>query len=218
MNSNWLFSARIPFTDATRRENGQLDDVIRGLGDINISASYSPWGGEVSHWNRLSFNAGFILPTGKARDNPRSGASVPSVFQLGTGTTQLTLGGNYFGTMNEDWSYFIRANITLPLYESSKDFLPAETFFLSAGVSRIVTEKLTVKCSIGLFHGEKDTFLERKISNTGSTVLSLTPALVYSINDALSASASVVFPLYRRVNATALAAGELWSFGLSYSF
>lgn len=218
MNANWLFTARIPFTDATRSETGQPDTTISGLGDISIATVYSPWRGDDSAWSNLSFTAGLILPTGEARDNPRIGGVNPSVFQLGTGTTQLTLGANYFGEINDDWSYFTSLSATLPLYESSKDFRPAETFFFRAGASRSLVEGLTAKLSLDLFHGERDDFLGSEIADTGSTTLSLTPTLVYSINDDLSASASVAIPVYRRVNETALAVGPLWSFGLSYSF
>jgi len=218
MNENWLFTARIPFTDATRSERGQPDATISGLGDASITAIYSPWAGDDSPWSRLSFNAGIILPTGEARDNPRVGGANPSVFQLGTGTTQLSLGASYFGEIDEDWSYFTSATFTLPLYESSKDFRPAETVFFRAGVSRTLVENLTAKLSLDLFHGERDEFLGNEIGDTGSTTLSLTPALVYSINDSLSASASVAVPVYRRVNQTALSVGPLWSLGLSYSF
>lgn len=218
MNSNWLFSTHLPFTDATRSERGRPDANIGGLGDIAVSAIYSPWADEDSSWRRLSLNAGLTLPTGKPRDNPALGGVAPSVFQLGTGTIQLTLGANYFGILNNDWSYFSGANITFPLYESSKNFRPAKTYTFRAGISREFTEILKARISLDLFYGEKDAFQGIEIGNTGSTVLSLTPALIYTINDDLSASASISIPVHRRVNETALAVAPLWSLGLSYSF
>jgi len=218
VNSRWLFTTRIPFTDATRTEAGQPGLHINGLSDISVAAIYSPWIESDTAWRNLSFSAGLILPTGEPRDNPRVGAVAPSVLQLGTGSTQLTLGVRYFGSFDDDWSYFSNATMTLPLYESSKDFLPAETFFLSGGISRSLSEQFTAKLSANLFHGGRDEFLGMDIGNTGSTVFSLTPSLVYSVNENLSASASVAIPLYRRVNETALAVGPVWTFGLSYSF
>ena len=140
------------------------------------------------------------------------------MFQLGTGTTQLSLGANYFGMLGDNWSYFSGANITFPLHESSKDFFPAETYTIRAGVSRSLTEGLKAKLSLELFHGERDEFRGIEIGNTGSTVLSITPALIYTINDDLSASASVAIPVHQRVNQTALGVGPLWSGGLSLSF
>lgn len=218
MNENWLFTARLPITDATRSERGQPDVDISGLGDASIAVTYSPWAGDNSPWSPLNFSAGFTLPTGEARDNPLIGGVTPSVFQLGTGTTQITLEANYFGKVNDDWSYFMSSNVTLPLYESSKEFRPAETFFFRAGMGHTFSDSLAAKLSLDLFHGERDEFLGNEIGITGSTTLSLKPSLVYSINENLNASASVELPIYRRVNETALSVGSLWSFGLSYSF
>ena len=81
-----------------------------------------------------------------------------------------------------------------------------------------ITESLNARLSLDLFHGDKDEFQGNEIANTGSTVLSLTPALIYSINDDFSASASILIPVHRRVNETALTVGPLWSLGLSCSF
>ena len=211
-------STHIPFTDATRREQDRPDTNINGLGDITMSAIYLPWAEANSNWSRLSLNAGLVLPTGQPRNNPALGGVAPSVFQLGTGTTQLALGANYFGTLNDDYSYFCGANITFPLNESSKGFRPAETYSLQVGLSRPITESFNARISLDLFHGKKDEFQGNEITNTGSTTLSLTPALIYTINDDFSASASILIPAYRRVNETALAVGPLWSLGLSYSF
>jgi len=218
LSQDWLLSARIPFTDATRSEDGKSDNAIRGLGDISLSTIYSPWTKTDSRWRNLSFNAGLILPTGTPRNNPRTGLFAPGVFQLGTGATQLAVGANYFGSLSDDWSYFSGINTTLPLYESSRDFLPAETYSLRAGISRLITENLNAKLSFDLFHGGRDEFQGIEIGNTGSTVLSLNPALIYSINDNLSVSASIIIPLHQRVNEVALGVGPLSSFGVSFSF
>lgn len=218
MSSTWLFSTQIPFTDATRRERDKPDINMNGLGDITMSATYLPRADENSIWSRLRLSAGLILPTGKPRDNPALGEVAPTVFQLGTGTTQLALGANYFATLNNDWSFFSGANITFALYESSKGFHPAEAYAFRVGISRSITENLNLRLSLDFSHGEKDKFQGNEIGYTGSTVLSLTPSLIYTINDNFSASASILIPAYRRVNETALAVGPLWSLGLSYSF
>lgn len=208
---------RVPYTEGTRSETGQRDVNISGLGDMSLTALLTPWSSDDSVLGGLSFNVGFILPTGEPRDNPRVGGVNPSVFQLGTGTTQLTLGARYAGKI-EDWSYFTSLNLTAPLYESSKEFLPAETLFFRAGVGRSLSENLSAKLSLDLFHGGRDEFQGVEIGDTGSTTLSITPSLIYSINDDLSASLSVAVPVYRDVNETALAVGSLWSLGFSYSF
>jgi len=216
-DEKWLFNLRVPYTEGTRSERGQSDVNISGLGDMSLTAILRPWGSDDSDLSGLSFNFGFILPTGEARDNPRVGGANPSVFQLGTGTTQMTLGARYTGEV-DDWSYFSNLNLTFPLYESSKDFRPAETLFFSAGVGRSLGDNLSAKLSVDLFHGGKDQFLGSDIDDTGSTTLYVTPSLIYSISDDVNASLSVAVPVYRDVNETALSVGPLWNLGLSYSF
>ena len=129
----------------------------------------------------------------------------------------MSLGARYSGQF-DDWSYFSNLNLTFPLYESSKDFRPAETVFFSAGLGRKLTENLSARLSVDFFHGNRDEFMGSDIANTGSTNLSITPSFIYSINDDISASLSVAIPVYREVNQTALAVGPLWSLGLSKRF
>ncbi len=216
-DENWIFSASLPYLDAVRRERNAPRNSIQGIGDASVRALYLPWAGLSSDLSGLGFTAGLILPTGEARDQPQVGVALPSVFQLGTGTTQLTLGVNYRNKINE-WTFSGSLDGTFALDESSKGFRPAETFFLSVGAGRQVVEKVRAKLSLDLFHGEKDEFQGIEIANTGSTNLSITPSLIYQVNDDFALSGSVAIPLYREVNETALTIGPLWSLGLSYSF
>ena len=218
LNGEWILTAAIPYLEATRLENGVPDKHISGLSDIVIGARYSPWKKEDGPLSNLSFNFGLILPTGESKDNPTTGLIAPSVFQLGTGTTQLRLGANDYGSITDNLSYFSSLNITFPLYESHKEFLPAETLFFRAGIGYSISEKWSTKLSLDFFHGEHDEFIGSDIQNTGSTNLSITPSIIYSINDELSASISAAIPVYRRVNKTALAIDTLWNLGISYQF
>ncbi len=218
LNRHWSFSAFVPFVDGVTEEQGQADIRINGLGDVSVSAIYSPWSGEDSWLAGLGFNAGLILPTGESSDDPNVGVVNPHVFQLGTGATQLTLGASYFGQVDEDWSYFTSVGVSLPLHEGRDDFLPAETFSWQLGTSRKLTENLSAKLTLSLFHGERDEFLDQEIGNTGSTTLSLAPALSYALTDKLTTSLSVTIPVYRRANETALVVGPLWSAGMNYRF
>ncbi len=216
-NQNWVFSAKLPYLDAVRRERGAPTLKISGIGDVTLSATLSPWAGDDSVLGGLGFSFGLILPTGDHRDQPQVGVALPSVFQLGSGTTQLQMGLRYATKIN-DWSFSGSLSGTVALDANSSDFRPAETYFLSLGASRQVTEKLHAKLSLDFYHGGKDEFRGADISNTGSTTFSITPALIYRMTDDLSVSGSLSLPLYREVNETALTIGPLWSLGASYSF
>jgi long-subunit fatty acid transport protein len=218
VNEEWTLSAGIPYLEATRSERGIPNNNLSGLADINLGATFSPWKNDDNRLSNLSFNLGLMVPSGKAKDNPTTGVTAPSVFQLGTGSTQLALGAGYYGSLTEKFNYFSNLSVTVPLYESRKEFLPAETFSFRTGVGYAISDKWSSKLSLDLFHGEKDEFLGNEIPNTGSTTLSITSAIIYEINENVSASFSASIPIYRRVNETALSINTLWSAGVSFQF
>jgi len=187
------------------------------VGDATISALLTPWAGDDSVLGGVGLTFGLVLPTGEGKDQPRVGIASPSVFQLGTGTTQLTLGARYAATF-DDWSFATYVTTSVALDESSKGFRPAETVFWSAGIGRPVTDKLSARISLELFHGEQDEVDGVAISNTGSTTLSVAPSLVYRLRDDFALSGSVSIPVYRDVNQAQLVVAPLWSLGFSYSF
>lgn len=216
LNDDWVLRASLPFTDAVREERGLRDSRISGLGDASLSASFNPWDDD-SVLGGVGLTFGLILPTGEAKDQPRVGIASPSVFQLGTGTTQLMLGARYAKQFG-DWSFLTSLQTTLPLDESSKGFRPAKTVYWSAGVGRPMTDKLSARLSLELFHGGRDEVDGVAIGNTGSTTLSLSPSFVYQLGEDLALSGSVSIPLARDVNQTQLVSAPLWSFGLSFQF
>ena len=165
----------------------------------------------------MGLTFGLVLPTGEAKDQPRVGIASPSVFQLGTGTTQLTLGARYVAKF-DDWSFLTYVEASLPLEESSKGFRPAETIFWSAGIGRPITDKFSARLSLELFHGGRDEVNGVAISNTGSTTISVAPSIVYRLQEDFAISGSVSIPVYRDVNQTQLVSAPLWSLGFSYNF
>ncbi|MDA7611601.1 transporter [Akkermansiaceae bacterium] len=195
---------------------GLADKTIEGLGDITLSALWYPWIGEAGELRSLGFSAGLILPTGDSGGS-QAGISIPSVFQLGTGAYQATLGIRYAKSI-DDWTFATSADVLFPLNESSEGFRPATTIFGSASVAHALTDSLSGRLALSYSSGGRDEFQGVAYSNTGSTTLSLAPSLIWQINEDYSASASISIPLYRDVNATAIAAGPLFRIGLSRSF
>ncbi len=72
--------------------------------------------------------------------------------------------------------------------------------------------------TLALSHGTRDRFQGVDYANTGSTNFAIEPALIWDIGNDYSASASVSIPLYRDVNATAIAVGPSFHLGFSRSF
>ncbi|MDB4800582.1 hypothetical protein OAG72_01195, partial [bacterium] len=153
---------------------GLADKTIEGLGDITLSALWYPWIGEAGELRSLGFSAGLILPTGDSGGS-QAGISIPSVFQLGTGAYQATLGIRYAKSI-DDWTFATSADVLFPLNESSEGFRPAKTIFGSASVAHALTDSLSGRLALNYSSGGRDEFQGVAYSNTGSTTLSLAPS------------------------------------------
>lgn len=209
-------SSSIPFIDGLREENGVPDKTISGLGDISVSVIWSPFTESASSLKGLSFNGGFILPTGDSAEQPLVGVANPSVFQLGTGSYQLTLGANYtWGA--DDWNYRLDLNTTIPLNESSENFKPAAMYYGSISAGRAINDDLSFRLGLNVSYLEDDQFNGADLV-TGYTAIAAKLGLVWQINDDLALSSSVSVPVYRDVNQTQIAAGTLFQLGVSRSF
>ncbi len=217
VNNHLILSSTIPFTYAVRKERGLPDREIQGLSDASISATWIPWTDEDSSLRHLYLNTGLMLPTGESENNPRSGITNPTVFQLGTGTFQGILGTGYNRTI-DGWNLGASASYLFPLNESSNEFRPAPSFYTSMDVSRSVYHRLRAGLGISYSQSGRDRFQDMAFDDTGSTTVALTPALVWIPRENIAVSASVAIPIYRDVNETALAAGSLWKLGLRWKF
>ena len=211
-----MLSTSIPFVDGLREEIGVADKTISGLGDISVTLRWSPWTERSSSLKGLSFQAGLILPTGDPADQPLVGVANPSVFQLGTGTTQLSLGGDYVWTQ-EDWTYRFDWKTTFPLDENSQGFKPAPMVYGSLSAGRPVHEDLNFSIGVNVTYLEDDQFHGRDLV-TGYTAIAAKFGAVWNVSEDVAISGSVSIPVYRDVNQTQIAAGPIFQMGLSRSF
>lgn len=192
------------------------DRTISGLGDISVSLMWSPFTKSTSTLKGLSFKGGFILPTGAPADQPLVGVANPSVFQLGAGAYQLTLGTNYTWG-NGDWNYRLDLNTTLPLNQSSENFKPAAMYYGGLSAGRSINDAMSFRLGLNVTHLEDDQFNGAALV-TGYTAVAAKLGLVWKFNDDYALSSSVSVPIYRDVNQTQLAAGTLFQLGISRSF
>ena len=117
-----------------------------------------------------------------------------------------------------DWVLSSQLNVSLPLETSSQGFKAAESYFLTLGANRPVTDSLNLGFAVQGSYTTEDEFRGRDITNTGATTLSLRPSVVWRINERLSVAGSVNVPVYRDINETGIAAGPTWRIGFNTSF
>ena len=207
-----MVQATIPYLEGTFEENGVDTGTIAGLSDVSFIGTWRP-----SKINGLSFNFGVIAPTGEERDQPLIGIAAPSVFQLGTGTWQGLIGTGY-AKQQGDWVFSSQLDVSLPLETSSQGFRPAESYFLTLGARRRITDSFNLSLGVQASYTTKDEFGGINLANTGATTIAIRPSFIWRINERLNMSGSVDLPVYRDVNATGIATGNTWRLGLSTSF
>ncbi len=216
INEQWALNTSIPFLNGERKENGQADTKINGLGDIGVSAFWNPFNDPDHKLNGLTFQGGLTLPTGDERDQALTGLINPEVFQLGTGTYQLNLGLSYNKTIG-DWNYRWNVNLSTPLDESDQGFDPASIYTASFVAQKSITDDLSLQLGTAVTYGDDDEFQGEKVV-TAFTSISLKTGLTWRISPTVDASTSVVIPVYQDVSGVQLGAGPVLSVGLGYSF
>jgi len=216
INDHFILSGTLPWLSASRSEDSQDDTSFSGIGDASLSLRWSP-SRKGSQTSNTSLHIGFIFPTGETENQPQTGALAPSVFQAGTGTFQATLGLDYSRRIN-GWLLGGSLNSSFPLHESSDNFRPAATYTASVFTGRSLSENINFRISTDLVHNTNDVFQGNDIEDTGSTTLSIKPAIIWNINESFSTSASVSVPVWRDVNSTQIAVGPIWSIGVSRNF
>jgi hypothetical protein len=221
INHDWAVNVQLPIYSRSHGTYGgaypALDEYdtssSRGIGDVRVSARYQ--GLTEDHSSGLTI--GLKLPTGSTDDTFKSGAQLDRGLQLGTGTTDLLLGGYHFGSINRDWDYFAQATLQIAL-NSHRDFRPGNGLNASAGVRYMGFESFIPQLQLNARVEKRESGAQADVPNSGATLLYLTPGVTVPINKQVQAFGFVQVPIYQRVNGDQIEPEVLLSAGLRYSF
>ena len=218
-NQDWALNVQLPVFSRTHSTYGAnypvLDDTSssQGIGDIRVTSRYSGFSGD--HSTGLTF--GLKLPTGETSDTFQSGAALDRGLQLGTGTTDLLVGGYHFGSINRDWDYFAQATLQIAL-NTHNDFRPGNGLNVSAGVRYMSFEKFIPQLQFNARVEKRESGAQADVENSGATLLYISPGVTVPINKNVHAFGFLQVPIYQRVNGYQLEPEFLFSAGLRYSF
>jgi hypothetical protein len=219
INPDWAVSVQLPVYSRSHGTYGAnypvLDDTSssKGIGDLRVTARYQ--GLTADHSTGLTF--GLKLPTGETDDTFASGAALDRGLQLGTGTTDLLLGGYHFGNINRDWDYFAQATIQVAL-NSHNDFRPGNGLNASAGVRYMGFETFMPQLQLNARVEKRESGANADVANSGATLIYISPGATVPINKSVQAFGFVQVPIYQRVNGYQIEPEVLLSAGLRYSF
>jgi len=214
INRNWGVRVEIPFWDRYFRTSpdgvGLASVDEKSLADINLLGMYTGFSPNMS--TALEF--GLKLPTG-----PHTQALMDRDTQIGTGTTDLLLGGYHLWQW-EEWGAYVQAMYSYALNKSD-EYRPGDRFNAAIGAHydsfepdyRIVP-LATVKAS---FRG-RDSGENADPDNTGYQRLFVSPGFEVTITKRLNFYADVDVPVYTHVNGFQLVAPLLVNTSISYNF
>lgn len=221
-NQDWAINVQLPvynrshgtYGGAYPAMNEYLTSSSKGIGDIRVTGRYQ--GLTTDHSSGLTF--GLKLPTGGTNDTFNDGVTpLDRGLQLGTGTTDLLLGGYHFGNINRDWDYFAQATVQITL-NTHKDFRPGNGLNASAGVRYMGFETFIPQLQLNTRIEKRESGAQADIPNSGATLLYISPGVTMPINKQMQAFGFLQVPVYQRVNGYQIEPEVLLSAGMRYSF
>jgi hypothetical protein len=222
-NRSWGVEVEVPyayrsFTTASDATGGNVTVNWGDLGDIRLKGIYTGFFADQS----AGINFGLKLPTGSFRHEDAYG-DVDRDTQIGTGSTDVLLGGFYRHKLTSDdqWRWFTQLNANLPAFTQDQ-YRPGFEIDGSAGVYYNGWD----------FHGIKIRPVAQVIvserthdsgANSASPVASgyqrilLSPGIEFDMHP-VKVNAQIELPVYEHVTGNQLVAPALFKLTVSYMF
>jgi Putative MetA-pathway of phenol degradation len=196
--------------DAPERETWNFS----GIGDVRTVARYQTNLGDSS----VGFQAGVKLPTGARDGRNDSGELAERTLQLGTGSTDLIVGGFAKGNVGEmPLRWFIQTQWQHAI-ATKDDFRPADDISLDVGLRYFVTDAFSANLQLNSHFKRRDRGANAEPDESGGKYLYLSPGVSYAFGGGLQGSFYVQVPLYQNVNGIQLTQSTSYVAGLSYRF
>ena len=222
-NQDWAINLLLPIfnrSHGTYGEDGDYPDPAalitsssKGIGDLRVTGRYQGLSADRS--SGITF--GLKLPTGETNDTFNDGSPLDRGLQLGTGTTDLLLGGYYFGSINRDWDYFAQATVQIALNKHN-DFRPGNGLNATAGVRYMGFESFIPQLQFNTRIEKRESGAEADVDNSGATLIYISPGVTVPINKTVQAFGFIQVPIYQHVNGYQIEPNVLLSTGLRFSF
>ena len=216
-NQQWGAIVEVPYENRIFKTDVGGGSIARvrheGVGDIRIKGIYSGFSPDMS--SGITF--GLKLPTGD-HDNPGFDRDT----QIGTGSTDILLGGFLRGTVPgiKRWDWFLTGQLDQPTLTAG-EYRPGADLNGVAGIYyrgwNLGGVKVTpVAQAIGSHHW-RDCGTDANFADSGYDRILLSPGVEFHMGD-VSLYTDVALPVYQNVNGNQLTAQELVTLRISYSF
>lgn len=218
-NRSWGLSVEVPYWQryfqTTDPDTGAIVDFTHGaVGDIRIKGVYTGFSADMS--------TGIIYGV-KLANGDSSYANFDPDTEIGSGSTDLLVGGYHLGRLSADdrWAYYAQVQWEQPV--AHKDaYRPGAEGVLAAGLyyegwSLGQVAKLVPLAQLRAVYRRQDGGPEGQPSDSGYTRLLAAPGLELAAGD-LRANLDLALPMYTNARGNQLMAKVLWKLNLGYHF
>jgi hypothetical protein len=222
-NRSWGMQAEIPFayrnfkTISSAPGNPETSVRWASLGDIRIKGIYTGFSADMS--SGITF--GLKLPTGSiSHENAYDDVDRDS--EIGSGSTDVLLGGFYRGniTQDEKWDWFAQAEADLPVLTQG-DYRPGFELDAAAGIDykgfSFGRLRISPVAQVIASERTRDYGADANSPNSGYTRLLLSPGIEFHMHP-VTFYADAELPVFDHVNGNQLVAPALFKVSLSYMF
>ncbi len=223
-NPNWGVNVQLPYIDQSHGTNGMnfdgTDDGTshtQSLGDVKVVASYLG----LTDAHNFGVQFGVKLPTGSHSElfsgGMMAGDLLDRSLQPGTGTTDLILGAFQFGSLSQNWDYFVQATAQFPL-NSSDDYKTGNSLNLNAGFRYLGLERLVPQIQINARVSGKDSGANASPDDSGGQTVYLSPGVTFPVSEKMKVYGFLQLPVYQNLNGYQLAPKYTVSVGTTIEF
>jgi hypothetical protein len=231
-NTSWGVQAELPFayrnfkTISNASGNPGTSVEWASLGDIRIKAIYTGFSEDLSSGVSL----GLRLPTG-SYSHEDSFEDVDRDTEIGSGSTDVLLGGFYRGNLTQDkkWDWFAQAEADLPVLTQG-DYRPGFEVDVAAGIdykswslgrlrisplAQVIVSERTHDSGNDASGGANDD--PAGGTSSGYTRILLSPGIEFHLHP-VKVYADVELPVFQHFTGNQLAAPALFKLNISYMF
>jgi hypothetical protein len=217
-NRKWGVQAEVPYDYRSFTKNDAGNLVTRNwsqLGDIRLEGIYTGFLGDIS----AGVTLGLKLPTGSYS---RDADFVDRDTQIGTGSTDILLGGFYRGniTQDEKWDWFGEVELDVPTLTQAR-YRPGVEVDAAGGIDykglAIGRVRVSPLAQIIVSERTSDSGSNANPDNSGYQRVMLSPGVEFHIHP-VKIYADAEFPVFQHFTGNQLAAPVLFKVSVSYMF
>jgi hypothetical protein len=218
-NSSWGVEAELPYDFRTFKTDVGGGDIVtknwNQLGDIRVQGIYTGFFADQS----AGVTFGLKLPTGSYTFDPDI---VDRDTQIGTGSTDILLGGFYRGNLdsNQRWDWFAQGLLDVPTLIQNQ-YRPGVELDTAAGIDykgfSLGRVRISPVAQAIFSYRSSDSGDAASPDNSGYERLMLSPGIEFHIHP-VKIYADVEIPVFQNFTGNQVAAPVLFKVSMSYMF